>query len=161
MKSGPNASVCPDRIDDGLILCDQTEKAENVGESDNEIGKERLEECEDDDFWYVASLKEEMSFDDFYVSNPLDDDFLDKDMEMVLVKEDDQVLATFTNAKIEEILKLNLEGINVVDGVEEGCSVWVLQNIQKLGKIMGIFLEGMKPISLLFFSEVEKMKVIK
>lgn len=159
-KEAFDASVCPERFAGGLIICDQTEKAENAGESDSEIGNGRPEECKDKDFRSVTSLKEEVSFDDFPLSDPLHDDFLDKNMQMVLVEEEGQALAMVPHAEIEEILKLNLEGINVVDGVEEGCLIWVMQNIDQFSKAMVVSLEGMESISLLFYSEVEKRKMM-
>lgn len=122
-KSSLDASVRPEWSDGDLRMSDRTKKAENLGDLDNETSNGRLEERDDNDFRSVASSKEEVSVADFFVSDSHGDDFLDKDMQMVLVEEEGQALVTFPNPQIEESLKLSLEGVNMVDGVEEGCSV--------------------------------------
>lgn len=49
----------------------------------------------------------------------------------------------------------------MVDGSVEGCPLWVMQNIQKFSKLMGVSLKGMKDFTYLFFSEIKKKKIVE
>lgn len=56
---------------------------------------------------------------------------------------------------------MSLEGVSISAEEVEYCSHWVINNIQKFSKLMGVSLKGMKNLSYLFFAEIEKWKVSK
>lgn len=67
-------------------------------------------------------------------------DYNGSDPVMVLVEEEVQMVVSASDPDIEEILN----GVDLVDSEDERSSLWVLQNIQRFNKMMGVSLEGIE-----------------
>lgn len=57
------------------------------------------------------------------------------------------------NLDIEEILTMSLDAIDLVDKEGEGSSLWILQNVQRFNRMMGVSLECMEERVFTFFLE--------
>lgn len=63
---------------------------------------------------------------------------------LVVVETDATFLDSREDTDIVETIQLNLEGANISAWEVKYCSQWVLNNVNKFNKKMGISFEGMK-----------------
>lgn len=71
------------------------------------------------------------------------------------------MIVSVHDLKIEEILQLSLEGVHISACDVEYYSQWIVNNVLKFSKLMGVLLEGIENLPYLFFSEIEKMKLLR
>lgn len=120
-----------------------------------------VSEGEEDDMCSVFSTMEDFKGDGSLLIEVPCEETETKNFELVMVDEDAQAIATANYSEIEEIIELSLEGVNFSACDVEYCSQWVANNVQKFGKMIGVFLASMENLSYLFFSEIEKKKCFK
>lgn len=116
------------------------------------------EEKEDDDLCSVFSTKEDLKNEGKFLSNSRQGEDLGQ-LELVTIEEDVPVHNHYCNQEIEEILQISLADVNVVEGTEDGYSLWIAQNVQKFSNLFGVSLEGMEALTYFYFSELEKKKL--
>lgn len=62
------------------------------------------------------------------------------------------------NSELEEIIEMSLEGVTLFASEVHFCSQWVVNNVQKFGKMMGVLLIGMENLSYLSFLKSKRGK---